>query len=276
MAILTSITSRGRLPGLLFCVLLACMVVIPVSAQDTNESIALDSKEQVDAQLKQAADLYRGKNYAAAAVIYLRVSESPQIEESAWALELYGLCLEQQGDQYGALAVYEDWLQRYSGTSGEFRVQQRASALLTASQEPQSARRLASAKTDDVVIYGSSSLMYRGLASKVEDQKTTTPVSSVAGDLDLHMRAHSGNILWRSRVSGGYLSDQSDRGDSSSRASYLYIGMQHEPSGAELTLGRQRATDNGIFGYFDGAILGYPLLGSATLKLLAGSVASCS
>ncbi len=137
-------------------------------------------------------------------------------------------------------------------------------------------RKLASAKTEDVVIYGSSSLMYRGLSSKVEDQDATTPISSLAGDLDLHVRAHSGNILWRSRVSGGYLGDQSDRGDSNGRASNLYVSMMHEPSGAELTLGRQRATDNGIYGYFDGATIAYPVSELATLKVLAGGVNSNS
>jgi hypothetical protein len=273
---LTNKIHCGRLPGLLLCVVIAGALVNPVSAADASEPVTLDSKEQVDAQLKQAADLYRSKNYAAAADIYKRLSEHSNVEQAAWALELYGLCLEQQGDQNGALAIYESWLQRYPGTASEGRVQQRAAALLTASQEPQSVRKLASVKPQDMVIYGSSSLMYRGLSSKVEGQDATTPISSLAGDLDLHMRAQSGNILWRSRVSGGYLSDQSDRGDSSGRASYLYISMTHEPTGAELTLGRQRATDSGIYGYFDGATFGYPVTGLATVKLLAGAVNSNS
>ncbi|MEZ5571409.1 MAG: tetratricopeptide repeat protein [Halioglobus sp.] len=273
---MTDFAFRSRLVGLLLCCWMACAWGIPLAAAaaeaEAEAGATPDSKEQVDALLKQAADLYRNRDYAAAAVIYRRVSESANAEQAAWALELYGVCLEQQGDQNGALALYEAWLQQYAGTSGEVRVQQRAAALLTASQEPQSVRKLSSAKTEDLVFYGSSSLMYRGVQSKVEDQDATTPVSSLSSDLDLHVRAHSGNIVWRGRLSGGYLSDQSDRGDSNGRASNLYINMLHEPSGAELTLGRQRATDNGIYGYFDGATFGYPLGDMAALKLLAGGV----
>jgi tetratricopeptide (TPR) repeat protein len=273
---LTNINFYGFVSRLLLCLLLAVAEVITVAAQQTDDTTAAGSADQVDLELKQAARLYSNREFAAAAVIYQRLSESANADQAAWALELYGVCLEQQGDHANALAIYESWLQRYPGTAGEVRVQQRRAALLTASAEPQAARKLASRQDRNTAIYGSTSLMYRGLRRKIQDQDADTPISSLAGDLDLHMRARSGSFSWRSRVSGGYLSDQSDRDDSDGRVSNLYVGVMHEPSGMELTLGRQRASENGIYGYFDGASLSFPAGGLATLTLMGGAVTTSS
>ena len=227
-------------------------------------------------QLKEAAQLYGKKDYAAAADIYRRLSETSDPEQAAWALELFGACVEQMGERYDALAIYDSWLERYSGSAGETRVRQRRDALLTAVAEPQAARRVASGRSDEATVFGNASLMYRGMRSQVDGQDGQTPISSLAGDLDLQMRARTDAFLLRSRVSGGYLQDQSDRGDSTGRVSNLYLDITHEPSGAELTLGRQRSTSYGIYGYFDGASFSYPVAGFTSLTVMAGTVANNS
>ncbi len=264
------------LNGLLLCLLLCIAITTNAYGDENLDIISLDDREQVGTQLKEAARLYSKREYGAAAIIYQRLSGASNVEQSAWALELYGVCLEQQGDHDAALAVFDDWLERYQGTAGEVRVKQRQIALLTASTEPQLIRKLATQRNNDTQVYGSTSLMYRGLSRKVADQDAETAISSLAGDLDLHMRARSGSFLWRSRVTGGYLSDQSDRGDSDGRVSNLYASIMHEPSGAELTVGRQRASENGIYGYFDGASFSYPLGELVTLSLRGGAVSTSS
>lgn len=240
--------------------------------------VQLEDREQVDQALKHAARLYGQKKYTQAAIIYLRLSTAADESQAAWALELYGVCLEQKKDHKGALAVYSDWLQRFPGTASETRVQQRSLALSSARDKPQSAAlfRQASGRDTETSIYGSSSLMYRGLRRKVEGQDAETAVSSLAGDVDLHLRASAGNFLVRSRVSGGYLSDHSDRGDSDGRVSNLYVGLIHEPTGAELTVGRQRSSDNGVYGYLDGARFSYPVTSGISLDLVAGNVSTSS
>ena len=260
----------------LLCLLLTIAVTTKAYGDQNLDNISLDDREQVGTQLKEAARLYSKREYGAAAIIYQRLSEASNVEQSAWALELYGVCLEQQGNHDAALVVYDAWLERYQGTAGEVRVKQRQIALLTASNQPQLIRKLATQRNSDTQVYGSTSLMYRGLSRKVEKQDAETAISSLAGDLDLHMRARSGSFLWRSRVSGGYLSDHSDRGDSDGRVSNLYASLMHEPSGAELTVGRQRASENGIYGYFDGASFSYPVAELVTLSLMGGAVTTSS
>jgi hypothetical protein len=261
---------------LLLCVLLALPGAGPVTAAENSAAIATDDRQEVALQLKEAARLYGKKDYAAAADIYRRLSETADPEQAAWALELFGACVEQMGERYDALAIYDSWLQRYAGTAGEVRVRQRRDALLTSSAAPQAARRVASGRSNEAAIFGNASLMYRGMRSQVDGQDGQTPISSLAGDLDLQVRARTDSFLLRSRVSGGYLEDQSDRGDSTGRVSNLYLDITHEPSGAELTLGRQRSTSYGIYGYFDGATFSYPLAGFTSLTVMAGTVANNS
>ncbi len=264
------------LARLFLCVLVVLAGASLVSAAESPGDIAPDNREEVKIQLKEAARLYSKKDYAAAADIYRRLSETSDPEQAAWALELFGACAEQLGERYDALAIYDSWLQRYAGSAGEVRVKQRRDALLTAAAEPQAARRVASRRADGATVFGSTSLMYRGMRSKVDSQDAQTPISSLAGDLDLHMRARSDTFLWRSRISGGYLGDQSDRGDSNGRVSNLYVGITHQSSGAELTVGRQRTSAYGVYGYFDGASFSYPVAGFTTLTVMGGAVANSS
>ena len=261
---------------LILCVLLVFAGASPVKAAESRGDVATDTHQEVAVQLKEAARLYGKKDYAAAAAIYRRLSETPDPEQAAWALELFGACLEQLSERDDALAVYDSWLARYAGSAGEVRVKQRRDALLTAVAEPQAARRVASGRTDDATVFGTASLMYRGMRSEVDDQDAQTPISSLAGDMDLHMQATSETFQWRSRVSGGYLGDQSDREDSNGRVSNLYVGITHEPSGADLTMGRRRSSAYGVYGYFDGASFSYPVAGFTTLTLLGGTVSDSS
>jgi tetratricopeptide (TPR) repeat protein len=266
----------SRLRQLLLFLLLQLAGASPVVAAESYGDIATDNHQEVATQLKEAARLYGKKDYAAAADIYRRVSETPDPEQAAWALELLGACVEQLGDRYEAMAIYDSWLERYAGSAGEIRVKQRRDALLTAVAEPQAARRVASGRTDDTTVFGSASLMYRGMRSQVDNQDAQTPISSLAGDLDLHIQARTDAFLWRGRVSGGYLGDQSDRGDSKGRVSNLYMEITHEPSGAELSVGRRRSSAYGVYGYFDGASLSYPVAGLTSLTVMAGTVANSS
>ncbi len=118
--------------------------------------------------------------------------------------------------------------------------------------------------------------MYRGMRTAVDSRDGVTNISSLAGDADLHLRASTGNFVWRGRASGGYLSDQSSRGNSSARISKLYLGVTHEPTGAELVLGRQRLSENGVYGYFDGARLSYPLMRGLAVNMVGGTTTDSS
>ncbi len=257
-----------------FCllVLLLLFVIVAQAVEPVGQSV---SKEEVDAELRRAAGLYSDKNYAEAAQIYLSLSEVSYTAQAAWALELYGVCLEKQGDHAGAEAVYRGWLEQYPESEGSIRVGQRLLAVQTAVMQPRPSSRVASSR-DNSLIYGSTSLMYRGMTYEVDGYDRETTVSSLSGDGDLHFRASNGDWQWRGRVTGGYLSDHSGRDRSDGRVSNLYASVAHEPSGLEFKLGRQRSTRNGIFGYFDGATLAYSPNDSLTVKLVGGSATSSS
>ncbi len=236
-----------------------------------------ESRQYYADKLENAAQLYGDREFTEAAIIYLEVSNSPHVDQASWALELHGLCLEQQGDRLGAISMYQQWLNQFSGSAGEARVQQRQLALQTAVNQPKVARRSARKYSrSGSEVYGSSSLMYRSLVRDIDGQGAETSISSLAGDIDLHLRGYSENWRWQGRVNGGYLSDQSGRGKSDSRVSNLYMGLTHQGTGAELVVGRQRSSDNGIYGYLDGATFTYPLNDNIAFNLIGGATSRSS
>jgi len=237
----------------------------------------VETRQYYSDKLETAAQLYGDRAFAEAAILYLEVSNSPHIDQASWALELYGLCLEQQGDRRGAITMYQQWLTQFSGSAGEVRVQQRQLALQTAVSQPKVARKSARKYSrSGSEVYGSSSLMYRSLVRDIDGQGVETSISSLAGDIDLHLRGYSENWRWQGRVNGGYLSDQSGRGKSDSRVTNLYMGLTHQSSGAEITVGRQRSSDNGIYGYLDGATFNYPLNDNISFNLIGGTTSRSS
>jgi hypothetical protein len=250
----------------------------PVAAASERENVvvALGGRRQVDLQLKRAASLYSQKDFSQASTIYLLLSKVPSQEQAAWALELYGVCLEKQNDREGAMRIYQQWLALYADNAGQTRVKQRLVALDTAPSEPKALRKKAKKGTNDTAIYGSTSLMYRGLRRKVEQQSAETSISSLQANLDLYLRSRAGNYLVRSRISGGYLADYSYRSESDTRINNLYLDVTHEPSRARLALGRQRSNDNGVYGYLDGLIASYPITDKFSVSVSAGSLANSS
>lgn len=238
--------------------------------------IPLGNKRQIKKQMNYAATLYRQGDYVRAAAVYKLLAKISFQEHAAWAFELYGVCLEKQGRHAEAIDTYQNWLSQYSETTDKSRVEQRLAALETARSDPQLKRRQVSKRNNDNALYGSTSVFYRGLRRKIDGQDAETAISSVSADIDLHMRARSGDFLWRSRVNGGYVQDHSSRGQSNTRISNMFVSVTHKPSGAELAVGRQRRNDNGIYGYFDGVDFSFPITRHASLNLIAGSVSHSS
>ncbi|TGD74752.1 hypothetical protein E4634_06010 [Mangrovimicrobium sediminis] len=268
--------ARTTLAALLCCLPMA--LLLPAAARAQAPAAAAEAawdSERVDSEMKRAAQLYSARDFAGASQIYWEVSQNAPADQAAWALELYAVCQEKQGQREQAVATYDLWLQRYAGSEGEVRVQQRRTALVTATAAPRASGRRAENR-DERQLYGSASLMYRGLRREIEDGESDTPMSSLSGDADVYLRASTGGFLWRGRASGGYLADGADDGDSQGRVRNLYVGVQHADSGAELVLGRQRTSDNGIYGYLDGVEISYPVLDNLTLRLLGGGLVGSS
>lgn len=263
----------NALPRLALGGLRILLMLTITGAQLTNA--AQGERDEVALQLQQAAKLFTRKEYSEAGQLYLALSEARDPEQASWAFELYGVCLEKQGDLSGATTVYQQWLQNYTGSSGETRVKQRLLAVQTASLQPRKSAASAG-RGRDSSLYGSASLMYRGLSREVEDQDRETPISSIAADVDLHMRATSGDWLWSGRINGGYLSNHADDGESDGRVSNLYAGVMHRATGVELVVGRRRSSDNGVYGYLDGATLTWPVWDNVALLATVGMPSTSS
>ena len=230
----------------------------------------------IDQQLQQAAQLFADRQYEQAAQIYQSLLGTENFEQASWALELYGVCLEKQGDFAAAEAAYLRWLEEYADSAGEVRVKQRLLALQTAAVEPRALGRTTGSGLARTQFYGSASLMYRGLTREVDGGDRETAISSISGDMDLHFRAGDGDWFWRGRANGGYMSDHSDGDASDGRVANLYLGIGHEPSGTELLLGRKRNSDTGVYGYLDGASLEVPLSERISINALAGQLSTSS
>lgn len=238
--------------------------------------VPLGSRLDADRALARAGALYRGHHYQQAGQLYHLLANTAEHDQAAWALEVYGVCLEKSRRRDEALAVYRRWLGKYGQDQGAKRVNQRLQALLTAPLDPKAPRRATSAGRSPAQVYGSASMVYQTFRTRVDGSSSDTTLSALDTSIDLHLRTEAGGFLFEGRIDGGYLQDFSSGSQSDRRASNLYLRLRHQASGTELIIGRQRSNDHGVYGYFDGVSLAVPTGSLVTLTGATGFMANSS
>jgi hypothetical protein len=210
--------------------------------------------------LKSARRAIRDGDNALAIALLTRVLERPASEVDPSirmdAQELLGLTHERMGQRAHARAEYEAYLQQYPDGPGAKRVAQRLDALLTAAAEPRAPLKKVEVQTLGTrtgEFYGSVSARYFRSDLVVLDEEGDLDLSDVYTDMNLTGRLDDEDWRLRGDFVGSYDYDLSSRGRSDDLfINTLSIQAEDRLHGLEATIGRQRRSDSGILGRFDG------------------------
>lgn len=194
------------------------------------------------------------------------------------ARELVGLTHERRGQMAHAQAEYEAYLEEYPDGPAALRVQQRLDALLTASAAPKKALRSSSRpaarrskSSINRELFGSMAMRYFRADSLLDDSGRDFLATNVLTDLDVAGRLDSETWALRGDFAGTYDFDAAGEGRSDdARVSRLSIQIEDRVYGLEATLGRQRRSDSGVLGRFDGVRLAADLGSRFTVSTLVG------
>lgn len=230
---------------------------VETAAQPAAEPAADDRLATLMENGRQAV---AGGDYPLAIRIYTKVLDTPANPYAQDALEYLGLARERNGQAAHAKAEYDKYLELYPKGPGAERVRQRLAGLLTAREAPREklpVRKTASEKPMNWSGAGSLSQYYRRDVTTIDGAGQTVNQSALITDLDLSARGRSENIDVRARFNGGYTYDLLSGGENLSRISNLYVDASNRHNGFSGRLGRQTRSSGGVFGRFDGLLLGY-------------------
>ena len=233
----------------------------------------------VDNKIKQLMDSAEqsmiAQEYDRAIQLYAKVLREPENQFTKQALEFTGVARERKGQKAQAKNVYDQYLERYPEGDDAVRIQQRLTALITATDAPKSPDAGAVAKKEPSRwdFYGGFSQFYRRDESTTETEDFETNSvnrSALSTDVYLTGRYRGEEYDMRTRFSGGHEQDFLDSEDSELRISTLYLDIQDKQATNSLRIGRQSSSTGGILGRFDGAILGHSFNETIKLNLVTG------
>ncbi|HEB90967.1 MAG TPA: tetratricopeptide repeat protein, partial [Deltaproteobacteria bacterium] len=194
------------------------------------------------------------------------------------ARELLGLTHERKGELAHAQAEYEAYLADYPEGPASARVRQRLDALLTASAAPRKPLRApkrtatpSGRSTIDRELFGSLAVRYFRSESLDDNSGGQFLSTNVLTDVDVAGRLEAEAWMVRGDLTGTFDVDVAGQGRSNdARISRLSIHAEDRLHGLEATLGRQRRSDSGVLGRFDGLRVAGDLGPHYTLSALVG------
>jgi hypothetical protein len=261
---------------------LEILVNLPAAGPRAASPADTASDNRGSALLQRARHAIRDGELDLAIALLTRVLELPDAEISNQtrmdARELVGLTHERKGQMAHAQAEYEAYLKDYPDGPAAVRVQQRLDALLTASSAPSQALRPSSRPSlrqevseIDGELFGSVGVRYFRADSLLDDSGRDFLATNVLTDLDLAGRLDAGDWSLRSDFVGTYDTDVANEGRSNDlRISRLSVLLEDRIHGLSAMVGRQRRTDSGVFGRFDGLRVAADLGPRFTLSSLVG------
>jgi len=199
-----------------------------------------------------------GENDRAIALL-TRVLELPASPANAStrmeARELLGITRERLGQSAHARAEYETYLEEYPDGPGAKRVAQRLDALLTAASDPRAPLRQIEVEEEvrRAEVFGSLAARYYRSDIVVLDDAPDLLQSDLLTDMSLTGRLDDDDWRLEGDFVGTYDRDLGDQDRSDDLRVYtLAIDFEDRLHGVEATLGRQRRSDSGVLGRFDG------------------------
>ena len=257
-----------------------------VNEVDLPEKVDIQSvpeDEKKHAQLMEDARqaMVRG-DYSRAVQVYTKILQEWESgdhpgtdpEYVKRALEYLGVARERKNQLAHAHAVYQEFLEKYPEGDGAIRVKQRIAGLMSLAQATPGKRKPARAdepgRGPEWRVYGGLSQFYRYADLTIEEEDTDTLEDSLRSDLDLTARVQTDRWDFRSRFSGGYISDFREESPDDQRLSDFNIDLRDKVSDASFRLGRQNSSKGGVLGRFDGLLGGVQLGDQVRLNLVTG------
>lgn len=223
------------------------------------------------------------EDYAAAIRAFTGLLALPDNSLTRDAQEFLGLSYERSGNIARARQEYEKYVKRYPEGEDATRVRQRLASLPAAAAPKREVLRAPSQPVQGsrLMTFGSLSQFYYHGNSHIDTQPLTanalgrttlslTDQSALYTNVDLNARLstekHDNRIVFRDTDLRNFLSGQS----SQNRLMAAYYDYRYKPADVSARLGRQPGYTGGVFGRFDGALLGYGITPRTRLNVVAG------
>lgn len=223
---------------------------------------SIDQASGVQAVMAEAKTLYMNKQYQQALNYYSVLSLSSDADIAVWALELMGLTYEKLGQTELALQSYRDLLVSHPEGNWVRRVTQRLRALETAADDGKNSLRKSKYAEQNQKYYWrgvvgqSYNYMERG-GKYIPDEDIFATVST---NYDMTAGYRHPEHQFEVRLNGYDLADVLDHVDNDKSAvKRFYLDYTHLDTGVNLVGGRQKDHDSGMYHYFDGLSVKYPL-----------------
>ncbi|MCP4903709.1 MAG: hypothetical protein GY910_01915 [bacterium] len=217
--------------------------------------------------LSRARDSIRDGEFDLAIALLTRVLELPKNEATHQtrmdARELIALTHERLGQLAHAQSEYEAYLEDHPDGPAAERVRQRLDALITASDQPRKPLRRSTAVTVRPEgkgrshwrreLFGSLETRFFRAKTLSDDSGGDFLATNLLEDVDIAGSVEADTWALRGDFTGTYDLDVAGEGRSDdARISRLSIRVEDRVHRLEATVGRQRRSDSGVLGRFDG------------------------
>lgn len=239
------------------------------------------TKEQTFSSLQiEAKNAMTDRKYRLAISLLNKLQSSDNIEHQAFALEYLGVSRERSYQYAFAKKHYQEFIEKFSQHPSKYRVSQRLAAL-NGIQNIEKTKKLKRSSQRKKIsrnqTRGSLATDYRqsDLVNDLGERRQT--LSSIGIDLDVRGNYQLDSGLFRLRFSGGHYQDLTESGDDTKdRLRYLNASWSSSDSEYHVDLGRQRSRGKGIFGRFDGLMLGYNFNSRQKVNMVVGAPVASS
>jgi len=226
---------------------------------------------------QQAETALTDGNYKQAISTLTKLLNKGSLEHRPFAIEYLGVAREKNRQLAFAKQYYQQFLSEYPDSEHSGRVKARLDALIGIQTiSNQKKLKAGSGKSSRSTNYtrGSISADYRRseLVDDNGDQRTTISLASVYFDVQGHYQLQDSSI--KIQFSGGHYEDFRDEDSyldaSNDRLRYATVGWESNDKTYSADIGRMRSRGKGIFGRFDGLVLGYGVTDKQKLNFTMG------
>ncbi len=214
------------------------------------------------------------KEYKLAITLLTSLLDKGTDDDKHFATEFLGVARERNYQLAFAKQYYNQFLTNYPDSPNVARVTQRLNSLIGI-QEMTNKKKLKSGKNSTSrskdFTRGSIATDYRfsRLVDDLDNSRDTLSLISLDIDYRGQYDVDSGTV--KARFSGGHIEDLLPEGTSSSELlRYANIGWKSTDKAYSAEIGRMRSRGKGIFGRFDGILLGYGFNDNQKLNVVAG------
>ncbi len=214
------------------------------------------------------------KEYKLAITLLTSLLDKGTDDDKHFATEFLGVARERNYQLSFAKQYYNQFLTNYPDSPNVARVTQRLNSLIgiqemTNKKELKSGKNSTSRSKD--FTRGSIATDYRfsRLVDDLDNSRDTLSLISLDLDYRGQYEVESGTV--KARFSGGHIEDLLPEGTSESELlRYANIGWKSTDKAYSAEIGRMRSRGKGIFGRFDGILLGYGFNDNQKINVVAG------